>query len=62
MDGEVAFNAIFLIGAVILLIIIAWAIPVRLWIEAISAGREGRDRLPGRHAASQGLTPASCGR
>jgi uncharacterized protein YqfA (UPF0365 family) len=28
----------FLIGAVILLSVIAWAIPVRLWIEAISAG------------------------
>ena len=28
----------FVVGAVILLSVIAWAIPVRLWIEAISAG------------------------
>jgi len=28
----------FLVGAVVLLSVIAWAIPVRLWIEAISAG------------------------
>ena len=28
----------FLVGAVVILSVIAWAIPVRLWIEAISAG------------------------
>jgi len=28
----------FVVGAVVLLSVIAWAIPVRLWIEAISAG------------------------
>ena len=28
----------FLVGAIVLLSIIAWAIPVRLWVEAISAG------------------------
>ncbi len=28
----------FLVGAVVILSILAWAIPVRLWIEAISAG------------------------
>jgi uncharacterized protein YqfA (UPF0365 family) len=38
MDGVVAFNVIFLVGAVILLFIIAWAVPIRLWVEAISAG------------------------
>jgi uncharacterized protein YqfA (UPF0365 family) len=38
MDGVAAFNAILLVGAVILLFIIAWAVPVRLWVEAISAG------------------------
>jgi uncharacterized protein YqfA (UPF0365 family) len=31
-------NGIFLIFAVFMLMVIAWAIPVRLWIEAISAG------------------------
>ena len=38
MDGVAAFNAILLVGAVILLFVIAWAVPVRLWVEAISAG------------------------
>jgi len=38
MDGVAAFNAIFLVGAVMLVFIIAWAIPVRLWVEALSAG------------------------
>ena len=38
MDGVVAFNVIFLVGAVILLFFIAWAVPIRLWVEAISAG------------------------
>ena len=38
MDGVVAFNAIFLVGAVMLLFFIAWAVPIRLWVEAISAG------------------------
>ena len=38
MDGVVAFNAIFLVGAVMLLFFIAWAVPIRLWVEEISAG------------------------
>jgi uncharacterized protein YqfA (UPF0365 family) len=37
-DQMLAFNAILLIGAIILFMIILWAIPLRLWIEAISAG------------------------
>jgi uncharacterized protein YqfA (UPF0365 family) len=37
-DQMLAFNAILLIGAILLLMIILWAIPLRLWIEAISAG------------------------
>jgi uncharacterized protein YqfA (UPF0365 family) len=35
--GEV-FPALFLVGVVILSFMLAWAIPVRLWIEALSAG------------------------
>ena len=31
-------TTIFLVGAIVLLSVLAWAIPVRLWIEAISAG------------------------
>lgn len=38
MDGVAAFNAILLAGSVFLVFIIAWAIPVRLWVEALSAG------------------------
>jgi len=37
-DEFLITTTFFLIGAVILLSVIAWAIPVRLWIEAISAG------------------------
>ncbi|MDZ7780097.1 MAG: flotillin-like protein FloA [Gemmatimonadota bacterium] len=37
-DQILALNAILAIGAVVLLLIVLWAIPVRLWIEAISAG------------------------
>ena len=33
-----AFNAILIIGAILFLLIVLWAIPLRLWIEAISAG------------------------
>lgn len=32
------FNAFLIIGAILLLAIVLWAIPLRLWIEAISAG------------------------
>ena len=32
------FNAFLIIGAILLLLLILWAIPLRLWIEAISAG------------------------
>ena len=38
MDPGSAFTLLLLIGAVIFVFIIAWAIPVRLWIEALSAG------------------------
>jgi uncharacterized protein YqfA (UPF0365 family) len=38
MDGVAVFNAIFLVGAILVLVIVLWAIPVRLWIEAMSAG------------------------
>lgn len=38
MDGVAAFNAVFLAGSVFLVFVIAWAIPVRLWVEALSAG------------------------
>ena len=31
-------NGIFLIFAFFMVMVIAWAIPVRLWVEAISAG------------------------
>ncbi len=37
-DEFLITTTFFLVGAVVLLSIIAWAIPVRLWIEAISAG------------------------
>jgi uncharacterized protein YqfA (UPF0365 family) len=33
-----AFNAILISGAILFLLIILWAIPLRLWVEAISAG------------------------
>ena len=39
MGGElIAFNAVLIIGTFVVILFIAWAIPVRLWIEAISAG------------------------
>jgi len=37
-DEFLVTTTFFLVGAIVLLSIIAWAIPVRLWIEAISAG------------------------
>jgi len=37
-DEFLVTTTFFLEGAVVLLSVIAWAIPVRLWIEAISAG------------------------
>lgn len=37
-DQILALNAILVIGAILLLMLVLWAIPVRLWIEAISAG------------------------
>ena len=36
MDGIAAINAFLLAGSVFLVFIIAWAIPVRLWVEALS--------------------------
>jgi uncharacterized protein YqfA (UPF0365 family) len=38
MDGVAASSAIFIVGSVLVLAIILWAIPVRLWVEALSAG------------------------
>ena len=38
MDGVAAVNAIFLVGSFLVVAIILWAVPVRLWIEALSAG------------------------
>ncbi|MDE3014911.1 MAG: flotillin-like FloA family protein, partial [Gemmatimonadota bacterium] len=38
MEGIAALNALLLAGSVFLVFIIAWAIPVRLWVEALSAG------------------------
>jgi uncharacterized protein YqfA (UPF0365 family) len=37
-DPILAINAFLLIGAVVLVLVIFWAIPVRLWVEALSAG------------------------
>jgi uncharacterized protein YqfA (UPF0365 family) len=37
-DQILVFNAVLLIGAILLVMVILWAIPLRLWIEAISAG------------------------
>ena len=38
MDELFIANGVFLIFAIFMVMVIAWAIPVRLWIEAISAG------------------------
>ena len=40
MTDEIFFSTslITLVGAFILISLILWAIPVRLWVEAISAG------------------------
>ena len=38
MDGVAASSAIFIVGSVLVLAVILWAIPVRLWVEALSAG------------------------
>ena len=38
MEGIAALNSLLLAGSVFLVFIIAWAIPVRLWVEALSAG------------------------
>ena len=37
-DEFLITTTFFVVGAIVLLSVIAWAIPVRLWIEAISAG------------------------
>ena len=36
MDGVAAVNAIFLVGSFLIVAIILWGVPVRLWIEALS--------------------------
>jgi uncharacterized protein YqfA (UPF0365 family) len=38
MEGVAAFNVFLLVAMVMILFVITWAIPVRLWIEALSAG------------------------
>jgi uncharacterized protein YqfA (UPF0365 family) len=38
MDGVALVTPIFLLGIVLLLSVVMWAIPVRLWVEALSAG------------------------
>ncbi|MGY8777754.1 MAG: flotillin-like protein FloA [Longimicrobiales bacterium] len=38
MDGVAMVTPIFLVGMVMVLSIVMWAIPVRLWVEALSAG------------------------
>ena len=38
MEGVAFMTPLLLVGAVLLIILLAWAIPVRLWVEAISAG------------------------
>lgn len=38
MDGVAAINVFLLVAMVMILFLITWAIPVRLWIEALSAG------------------------
>jgi uncharacterized protein YqfA (UPF0365 family) len=38
MDGVALVTPIFLLGIVFLLSVVMWAIPVRLWVEALSAG------------------------
>ncbi|MGB1841432.1 MAG: flotillin-like FloA family protein, partial [Longimicrobiales bacterium] len=38
MEGVAALNVFLLTGSILLVFIIAWAIPVRLWVEALSAG------------------------
>ena len=37
-EQMLGFTTFFLVAAVVLISILAWAIPVRLWVEAISAG------------------------
>ena len=38
MDGVTMVTPILLVGMVMVLSIVMWAIPVRLWVEALSAG------------------------
>ena len=37
VDGVALMTPLLLVGAALLILILAWAIPVRLWIEAVSA-------------------------
>jgi uncharacterized protein YqfA (UPF0365 family) len=37
-EDMLGFTTVFLVAAVVFISILAWAIPVRLWVEAISAG------------------------
>ncbi len=37
-DQMLELTTVFLVGAIILIAVLAWAVPVRLWVEAISAG------------------------
>jgi uncharacterized protein YqfA (UPF0365 family) len=38
MDGVALMTPLLLMGVVLLIILLVWAIPVRLWVEAVSAG------------------------
>ena len=38
MENALLINVILLVGSIFLVSTLAWAIPVRLWVEALSAG------------------------
>ena len=50
-DGDI-FSLFVLAMVIGLISVVAWAVPVRLWIEALSAGGACRDGIPGRHASA----------
>ena len=38
MDGAVYLTPLLLVGVLLLVLLLAWAVPVRLWVEAVFAG------------------------
>lgn len=38
VEGTALLTPLLLVGAVLLIVLLVWAIPVRLWVEAVSAG------------------------